>query len=71
MSLNEQATDPVSHTSVRTLILNLPLSCHLQNPMVDTETFFVGRVFAFNALFDLEPGSRRVKCEMDFYSPLG
>ena len=35
MSLNEQATDPKSHTSVKTPILYPLLSCHLQNPMVD------------------------------------
>ncbi len=35
VSLNEQATDPKSHTSVRTLILYPLLSYHLQNPMVD------------------------------------
>ncbi len=35
VSLNEQATDPKSHTSVRTLVLYSLLSCHLQNPMVD------------------------------------
>jgi len=38
VSLNEQATNPKSHTSVRTLILSPLLSCHLQNPMVDLFT---------------------------------
>ena len=37
MSLNEQATDPYSHTSVRTFILYPLLSCHLHNPMVDSQ----------------------------------
>ena len=37
VSLNEQATDPTSHTSVRTLILYPLLSCDLQIPMVDPE----------------------------------
>ena len=36
VSLNEQTTDPKSHTSVRTLILYPLLSCHLQYSMVDS-----------------------------------
>ena len=39
MSLNEQATDPNSHTSV--LILYPLLSCHLQNPLVDPQRVYL------------------------------
>ena len=40
VNLNEQATDPLSHNSVRTLLLHPLLSCNLQIPMVDPFSFF-------------------------------